>query len=78
MGYRHQFLQNGMQMVTYAVPTERNRSRLFFSMTVPKKGAPWFFRLATMRPSWLRFLDHFGQHRILDGDNVFLHHQACP
>lgn len=63
-------------MVTYAVPLERNRSRLFFAMSVPKEGAPWFFKLLTLRPSWLRFQDHLGQHKVLDGDNVFLHQQV--
>eukprot|EP00884_Botryococcus_braunii_P016056 jgi/Botrbrau1/3133/Bobra.0070s0105.1 len=71
---KHQF-EGGMQMLTYAVPTERNRSRLFFSMSVPKEGAPWFFKMLTLKPKWLSFLDHFGQHKVLDGDNVFLHQQ---
>ena len=65
------------QMVTYNVPTAPGRSRIFFSLIMAKDKAPKMLqRIVPLIPRWLRFLGHFEQHAVLDGDNVFLHRQA--
>lgn len=67
-------------MLTHAVPTDPGRSRLFFAMLQPSEKAAKAMKLLLplMQLPWLRFRAHFGQHNVLDGDSVFLHHQARP
>lgn len=68
-----------MPGVARAVPTAAGRSRLFFAMYAVPSGAsrwPSIFQILDMKPRWMEFLDHFGQHQVLDGDSVFLHLQA--
>ena len=50
------------------------RARLFFAMVTPAAGASTLMRrLLPLIPRWA---GHFGQHAVLDGDNVFLHVQV--
>ncbi len=63
-----------MQMITHCVPTAPGRARLFFAMVTPAAGANALMRFAVTRmPRWL---GHFSQHAVLDGDNCFLYMQA--
>ena len=63
-----------------AVPTTPGNSRLFFAMyaVAAVGGSRWpsIFQILDMKPRWLDFLGHFGQHDVLDGDSVFLHLQV--
>ncbi|KAK9843752.1 hypothetical protein WJX81_004916 [Elliptochloris bilobata] len=72
---RYRFGDRGLQMITHCVPTAPGRARLFFAMVTPAATAsPLVRRLLPLLPRWA---GHFGQHAVLDGDNVFLHVQDC-
>lgn len=64
----------GLQMIVHCVPTAPGRARLFFAVVRPATGASAMMRLALrLLPRWA---GHFGQHEVLDGDNVFLYFQV--
>jgi hypothetical protein len=56
----------------WAVPTAPGRSRLFAFMTTDRP-LKFPFSLFTELPTWANHV--FLRHPVLDGDNVFLHHQ---
>lgn len=66
-----------MQMITYAAPMSPGRSRVFYCLVADKAKAPkGMKRVMALRPSWLKFANHFQRNEVLDGDNVFLHGQV--
>ncbi|KAK9812601.1 hypothetical protein WJX72_000303 [[Myrmecia] bisecta] len=65
-----------VSMVSYAVPSAPGQSRLLFCMFAPSATAPWYLKLAAFQSVGpFRFLSHFGQHEVLDGDSILIHVQ---
>jgi len=59
------------QTVVYATPTSPGACRLFVRLPF-FFGSPWPGRLLKLRPEWLQ---HIGNHVVLEDDQVFLHWQ---
>ena len=57
--------------VVYATPTRRGECRLFARFPFQFQS-PWPARLLALRPRWLQ---HLGNHTVLEDDQVFLHWQ---
>ena len=57
--------------VVYAVPIRRGQCRLFARFPFQFQS-PWPARLLALRPRWLQ---HIGNHTVLEDDQVFLHWQ---
>ena len=57
--------------VVYATPTRRGECRLFARFPFQFQS-PWPARLLALRPRWLQ---HIGNHTVLEDDQVFLHWQ---
>ncbi|MEY4297253.1 MAG: hypothetical protein RLZZ423_432 [Cyanobacteriota bacterium] len=57
--------------VVYATPTQRGQCRLFARFPFQFQS-PWPARLLALRPRWLQ---HIGNHTVLEDDQVFLHWQ---
>ncbi|MFM2081094.1 MAG: hypothetical protein RLZZ219_1776 [Cyanobacteriota bacterium] len=57
--------------VVYATPIRRGECRLFARFPFQFRS-PWPARLLGLRPRWLQ---HIGNHRVLEDDQVFLHWQ---
>jgi hypothetical protein len=59
------------QTVVYATPIHRGACRLFVRLPF-FFGSPWPGRLLKLRPEWLQ---HLGNHVVLEDDQLFLHWQ---
>jgi len=57
--------------VVYATPTHRGECRLFARFPFQFRS-PWPARLLALRPRWLQ---HIGNHTVLEDDQLFLHWQ---
>jgi phenylpropionate dioxygenase-like ring-hydroxylating dioxygenase large terminal subunit len=57
--------------VVYATPTRRGECRLFARFPF-RFESPWPARLLRLRPEWLQ---HLGNHIVLEDDQIFLHRQ---
>jgi len=57
--------------VVYATPIRRGECRLFARFPFQFES-PWPARLLGLRPEWLQ---HIGNHRVLEDDQIFLHWQ---
>ncbi|MEB3322452.1 MAG: cell death suppressor protein Lls1, partial [Synechococcaceae cyanobacterium] len=57
--------------VVYATPTRRGECRLFARFPF-RFESPWPARLLRLRPEWLQ---HLGNHTVLEDDQIFLHRQ---
>ena len=57
--------------VVYATPIRRGECRLFARFPFQFQS-PWPARLLGLRPEWLQ---HIGNHRVLEDDQIFLHWQ---
>jgi len=57
--------------VVYATPIRRGECRLFARFPF-RFASPWPGRLLRLRPRWLQ---HLGNHKVLEDDQVFLHWQ---
>ncbi len=57
--------------VVYATPIRRGECRIFARFPF-RFDSPWPARLLRLRPQWLQ---HLGNHVVLEDDQIFLHHQ---
>ena len=63
-------------MPLYTVPTSPGRCRVLFSILYPKDAIPAHLRaLFALMPRWAKHLQT--TNRVLDGDSMLLHAQAC-
>ena len=69
---------SGGELVSHAVPTDPGRSRIFFTLVVPKARASGILKLVLgfMTSKWMLWRDHITRANVLDGDNCFLHLQV--
>ena len=70
-----QFDKSGV-MPLYTVPTSPGRCRVLFSILYPRDAIPAHLRaLFALMPRWAKHLQT--TNRVLDGDSMLLHAQAC-
>lgn len=66
----------GVQIVSYSTPTTPGNCRVLFAVVMDRRTAPKrTMQVLDLKPSWLKFLDHYERNLVLDGDNCFLHMQ---